>query len=222
MTNPASENNDFDTLLMGMKGDPAVKFPTPGSFVEGTVVAKEAAPKRKFNRNPNAPVEYELYKTGPNAGQPIKELIVTLQTALRDPAIENDRGLRRVFFPFQMQQELAKAVKTAGGQGLPIGAFLRIVFTHEIPSQGGGSPRKEYSVEYRAPEDHMIAQTPAPAQQQVYQPPVQQSYAPTQQVSSVVTPPVGSAQAVPALPQLSPELLAALQAQGVAIPGQAA
>jgi hypothetical protein len=215
MTNPASENNDFDTLLMGMKGDPAVKFPTPGSFVEGTVVAKEAAPKRKFNRNPNAPVEYELYKTGPNQGQPIKELIVTLQTALRDPAIENDRGLRRVFFPFQMQQELAKAVKAANGQGLPIGAFLRIVFTHEIPSQGGGSPRKEYSVEYRAPEDQMIAQTPTPApvQQQVYQ-------APVQHTPSVVTPPAGSAQAVPALPQLSPELLAALQASGVTIPGQ--
>lgn len=215
MTNPASEN-DFDALLMGRKGEPAAKFPVPGSSIEGTVVAKEAAPKRKYSRNPNAPVEYEVYKTGPNAGQPIKELIVTLQTALRDPAIENDKGLRRVFFPFQMQQEMAKSIKAAGGQGLPLGAWLRITFTHEVPSEGGGSPRKEYSVEYRGVADQMIA--PAPVQQApVYgQIPVQQ------QVSSVVTPPVGSAQPVPALPQLSPELIAALQAQGVAIPGQAA
>lgn len=216
MTNPASENNDFDALLMGRKGEPAAKFPHPGASIEGTVVAKEAAPKRKYSRNPNAPVEYEVYKTGPNAGQPIKELIVTLQTALRDPAIENDKGLRRVFFPFQMQQEMAKSIKAAGGQGLPIGAWLRITFTHEVPSEGGGSPRKEYSVEYRGVADQMIA--PAPVQQA----PVYQQAPVQQQVPSVVTPPVGSAQAVPALPQLSPELLQALQAAGAVIPGQAA
>jgi len=69
------------------------------------------------------------------------------------------------FVPFQMQQELAKAVKAAGGRGLPLGSRLRIVFTHESPSAGGGNPRKEYSVTFTPVADVTLAQTPPAAVQ---------------------------------------------------------
>ncbi len=138
-----SDNKDFDSLLLGRSGPPAAKFGGHGDFVEGSLVGKDTQHKSKYNPNPNAEKELLYFKSG----DPILELILTLQTDKVDPSIEGDKGLRRVFVPFQMQQALQKAVADAGiKRTLPLGSRIKITYTHDVPSSGGGSPRKEYSV----------------------------------------------------------------------------
>jgi hypothetical protein len=121
-----------------------------GSFIEGTLVDKGTNHKTKYNPNPLAEKVFEYFASG----DPKLELILTLQTDVRDPSIEGDTGVRRVFVPFQMQKELQKAVAEAGiKRSLPLGSWIKITHTGTTPSQGGGQDRKEYSVVVKAPAD---------------------------------------------------------------------
>lgn len=186
MTQPREE---FDSLLLGGGGPPAAKFPTVGTVVEGTLTGKDTQHKTQYNPNPNAEKVFEYFKSG----DPKKELILTLQTDQRDPARENDNGVRRVFVPFQMQQALAKAVNEAGIKGsLPLGSRIRIQFTHEVPSQGGGNPRKEYAVQVSGPADQILKATVVPASDSV-------------QVTA----------STPSAKQYSPEVLELFRQQGI-------
>lgn len=144
---------DFDSLLLGKSGPPAAKFPTVGSFIEGSLVDKGTQHKTKYNPNPLAEKVFEYFASG----DPKLELILTLQTDVRDPSIEGDTGVRRVFVPFQMQKELQKAVAEAGiKRSLPLGSWINITHTGTTPSQGGGQDRKEYSVKVTAPADILV------------------------------------------------------------------
>src|SRR6266568_5915777 len=148
-----SDEKDFDSLLLGRAGAPAVKFASHGDFIEGTLVGKDTQHKAKFNANdPSDRTQLEYFASG----DPKLELILTLQTDRKDH--EEDKGVRRVFVPFQMQSELQKAVVAAGMKhSLPLGTHIKITHTHSVPSEGGGSPRKEYSVVVRSAADEMVA-----------------------------------------------------------------
>lgn len=143
---------DFDDLLLGRSGPPAAKFARPGDKIRGTLVGKDTQHKSKFNpKDPSDKSDLMFFKSG----DPVLELILTLQTELRDPAKEGDKGLRRVYVPFQMQQSLQQAVADAGiKRTLPLGSVIEIEFTHEVPNAlNTGNPRKEYKVTVTAPSD---------------------------------------------------------------------
>jgi len=147
----------------------------------GTLVGKDTQHASEFNRDPNAERKLKYFKSG----DPILELVLTLQTELSDPEIEGDKGLRRVFVPYAMQQALQKAVADAGiKRTLPLGSRIKITFTHTSPGQGA-IDRKEYSVEVTPPADKLAA--------------------PKAEVKSN---------------GLSPELVALMRQQGLAIPGE--
>jgi hypothetical protein len=150
---------DADSLLFG-NSITSAKFASHGDKIAGHLVGKDTQHKAKFNpQNPSDKSELMYFKSG----DPVLELILDLQTDERDPEVENDNGVRRVYVPFQMQQALQQAVKEAGiKKSLPLGSHIEITHTHSVPSKGGGSPRKEYKVVVTGPADKIATGT-APA-----------------------------------------------------------
>lgn len=145
-------SDDFDGLLFGRSGPPAAKFPKPGDFVEGTLVSKDTQQAAEFNAKD--PTDRSKLKTY-DSGDPKLELILILQTDVRDPNLEDDKGVRRVFVSYSMQQSLQQAVLDAGiRKSLPLGSRIRIEFSHEVPNKmGSGNPRKEYKISVTPPAD---------------------------------------------------------------------
>lgn len=157
---------DFDSLLLGKSGPPAAKFTNIGDEIEGTLVEKDTQHKTEYNKNPNAEKVFKYFKSG----DPVIELILTLQTDQTDPTIEGDKGVRRVFVSYAMQQELQRAVAEAGiKRSLPLGSHIKIKHTHTSPSMGGGQDRKEYKIVVKAPAD-IIATAPVTVKKQTITP----------------------------------------------------
>lgn len=190
MTQPTQAAPNADDFLSG-GGAPSVSFKNIGDVLEGTVVAKDVVHKTKFGTT-----EKEYYKDG----NPIWQLVVTLQTNLRDPDRDGDDGKRRIFAPPQMKVEISKAVKAAGLKTLPLGTHLRIRFEREVPNSGsgGGSPKKEYSV---------VVTSPADVALDAATPPATVATATTSAAPAVNT---AAPSTVPNLADASPELLALL------------
>ena len=84
-------------------------------------------------------------------GNPMMQLVVTVQTNERDPQIDEDDGRRRLFVKGQLQKAIADAVKTVGGRGLEIGGTLTVTYTHDgVATQRGFNPPKQYTAQYVA------------------------------------------------------------------------
>lgn len=150
-----------DDFLMGGGGAPSAKFPTPGTTVGGRITEKPTVEQQRD------------IKTGEkkfwNDGNPMMQLVVTVQTDLRDPEIDEDDGRRRLFVKGQMKQAIADAVRTTGARGLEIGGTLTVTYTHDGQvTQRGFSAPKQYRAEYVAAATNAL-NTPDPGVQQTQQ-----------------------------------------------------
>jgi hypothetical protein len=196
-----------DDLLLGGGGPKSHSFKTIGESLTGTLLEKDTIHQSDFSTG-----EKKFYKDG----NPVYQVVLTLQTQFRNwegvaadkrPDTPDD-GQRRVFCSPALKSELARAIKAAspgGSKGLPEGSVITIQFVREVP--GHGNPKKEYAVQIQLPAD--VALGGAPAAQ-----PVQQVAQPVQQAPAVQQAPVQTAAGqVQAGQQLTPELLALLQAQ---------
>jgi hypothetical protein len=155
------EAND---LLMG-GGVKSATFPDQqyGTTVGGLIV-----------REPTVRQQTD-YKTGepkffPN-GDPMMQIVVQVQTDLRDPAEPNDDGVRGLYLKAQMMQAVREAVKAAGGKGLEVGGHLAVTYVRDEPSKlGKGSDKKIYSAAYRLPTaqaaNNVLMGTPAATMQE--------------------------------------------------------
>jgi hypothetical protein len=118
---------------------------TVGEFVEGTVLESQ-------------PVQAKDYETNAlknwDDGSPMMQLVITLQTELRDPTIEKDDGRRRVFLRWwgSDRQNVIDAVQRQGDQFVRDGAWLRVTFTGygEQKDRKLNAP-KIYGIDYKAP-----------------------------------------------------------------------
>jgi hypothetical protein len=118
---------------------------TVGEFVEGTVLESQ-------------PVQAKDYETNAlknwDDGSPMMQLVITLQTDLRDPTIEKDDGRRRVFLRWwgSDRQNVIDAVQRQGDQFVRDGAWLRVTFTGygEQKDRKLNAP-KIYGIDYKAP-----------------------------------------------------------------------
>ena len=90
MTQPVPEPRyrDANDLLMS-GGAPSFKFARIGDTITGTVLRMDMA----VQRDPVTQLPKHYEKTGEEKMQ----LVITLQTDLRDPAVERDDGRRRIF-----------------------------------------------------------------------------------------------------------------------------
>lgn len=220
-----NDRDEFDKILLGGGGPAYFSFgkqPVPGQYIEGVVVEKKSRHKHKFQtkgqRDAGLPVEYEYFvgkakttstlpfeeyvKQVPNA-KPVWELILVLQTNLRDPAKEKDDGLRTFVFPWRAQALLAERVRAQNGQegGLLLGSFVRVALSALIPVEGLETPQREYDVQLWGPGEQpspspaqpQPVYTPPPVQQPaqpVYQQPVQQQPVYQQPAQQYAPPPV--------------------------------
>lgn len=125
-------------LLSG--GSPVAKFPDIGTIVKGTVVAAVAQQARDMDSG--KPKVWD-------DGNPVMQLVITLQTDLRDPAIDSDDGLRRLFAGGKMLTAIRVAVQRSGGR-LDAGGKLAVKYTGDgDATRKGFNPPKLYSAEYQ-------------------------------------------------------------------------
>lgn len=133
---------DANAFLMG-GGIPAATFPQLGFVIRGTVESWETTQQTDFDSK--APLFWD-------DGKPRLQVVVTMQTDLRDPEITDDDGKRKLYVKGQMQVAVRDAIKAAGRPGLEVGATLAVQFASEEPSQKrGANPKKVYRAQYAAP-----------------------------------------------------------------------
>ena len=136
---------DANSLLMG-GGIKSAEFPDKqyGTTVGGLIVrAPEVRQQTDFDDG--SP------KFFPN-GDPMMQIVVHVQTDLRDPATPTDDGVRAFYLKAQMMQAVRDAVRLAGGKGLDLGGHLAITHVRDEPnSRGRGKDKKIYSAVYRLP-----------------------------------------------------------------------
>lgn len=129
-----------DLLMSG--GVPSAKFDMIGTVVKGTVVHSEVTQQTDFQSGQK--------KTWPS-GDPMYQVVVTLQTDQRDPSVEDDDGQRRVFVKGQMQAAVREALRKANAK-LEVGGTFAVQYVSDEPaSQRGMNPKKVYRAEYVAP-----------------------------------------------------------------------
>jgi hypothetical protein len=132
---------DANSFLMGGGGAATAKFPTPGTVIGGRITEPPTLEQQRDIKSG----EKKFWADG----DPMMQLVVTVQTDLRDPAFEDDDGKRRIFIKGQMKNAVSDAVRQAGARGLEVGGTLHVRYTHDGQAKERGmSPPKQYVAKY--------------------------------------------------------------------------
>lgn len=135
--------DEANDVLQG-GGAPVAKFPLGkfGHTVKGTVVEAKVTQQTDLKGVPKTFA----------SGDPMKQIVLTIQTEERDPEITDDDGQRRVFIKGQMVAAVRTAIQAAGAKGLDTGGSIAIQYTSDKASETVGfSPAKQYVAQYKAP-----------------------------------------------------------------------
>lgn len=88
-------------------------------------------------------------------GNPKEQVLVTLQTNLRDPSVEDDDGARTVYIKWWgvQRQALIQALRNANADDIETGGHFSATYTGDGPQPDNRSlsPAKLYTFVYRAP-----------------------------------------------------------------------
>lgn len=136
------EAND---LLMG-GGIKSAAFPDQqyGHTVAGTIVRPPQV-RQQTDFDTGKPKVFDN-------GDPMMQIVVQVQTDLRDPDDSTDDGVRAFYLKGQMQAAVRDAVRAGGAKGLEVGGFLAIRYLKDEPnSRGRGKDKKVYAAKYTAP-----------------------------------------------------------------------
>lgn len=82
------------------------------------------------------------------SGDPKMQIVVTIQTDLRDPADPQDDGKRRLHIPPRIMTPVREAVQKAGARGLEIGGRIAV---RRIGGTGATGDPFTFAAEYAAP-----------------------------------------------------------------------
>jgi hypothetical protein len=200
---------DPNEVLFG-SGVPGFKFLSYGDTCRGIITEIKAG--RQTDMKTGEP------KFWPS-GDPMYQVIVTVQTQERDPSIQDDDGKRRLFIKGRnLTDGVRDAVRNAGAKKLALGALISVTFTGEGQAERGSQPPKLYTVEYQV----LGAQQPAAARPAVsggtYATPAPQA---AQQAPVATEAPSGTAPGagssggmvdVSSLPEAAQQLIAQMQA----------
>lgn len=134
---------DPASFLMG-GSVPSASFLKIGDSVSGTI-SEPPTVQQQRDMTTNEPKVWEN-------GDPMMQLVVTLQTDERDRKIEDDDGRRRIYVKFNMKKSVADAVRKAKAKELLVGGKLTVTYTHDGEvTRRGFSPPKFYSAVYSPP-----------------------------------------------------------------------
>ncbi|QFP94851.1 hypothetical protein SEA_MARSHAWN_65 [Mycobacterium phage Marshawn] len=141
--------------FLGGGGPASAKFKNHGDIVGGAIAA-EPEERQQTDLDTNEPLVWK-------DGSPRKQLVVTVQTDLSDPDVEDDDGLRRLFVKGEMRKAVQKAVIAAGAKGLDVGGELYVTYVGDGEKKGHLTPPKLYRAEYRKPAPGAAPAAAAPA-----------------------------------------------------------
>lgn len=134
-------SDDGMDLLLG--GSPAVKFPEVGTVVRGKVLGQ-----KKQQSKDMATGELKVW----DDGTPVWEIVFTLATDDRDPAIEDDDGNRRLFARGQMLKAIGQALREAKWSRSLVGGTLAVKYQKDgEATRRGFSPPKVYAAKFEPP-----------------------------------------------------------------------
>lgn len=123
-------------------GVPSAKFPSIGTTVSGRIRAYEKTQQRDIDGNPKSWDD----------GQPMWQIVFTLETDDRDPEIEHDDGTRKVYAKAQMLNAIREAVRATGHQGDLVGGMLAVKYTQDGPQKNRAySAPKQYAAKFAPP-----------------------------------------------------------------------
>lgn len=188
MTTPQQQYQapNADDFLMGGGGAPSAKFPIPGTVLSGRITERPTVEQQRDIKDGS--------KKFWNDGNPMMQLVVTVQTDERDPQSEEDDGRRRLFVKGQLKNAIADAVRTSGARGLEVGGTLTVTYTHDgVVTQRGFNAPKQYTAQYVAAAANAL-HTPDPGT-------VQQQYAAPAPAPQQYAAPAAPAAAIPGLTQ---------------------
>lgn len=137
--------NDPNAFLMG-GGVKSAAFPEKqyGTTVGGFIV-RDPELRQQTDFDDGKPKFYDN-------GDPMMQIVVHVQTDLRDPSDPEDDGVRAFYIKAQMLAAVRTAVRAAGGRGMEIGGHLTITYERDEPnSRGRGKDKKIYTARYRLP-----------------------------------------------------------------------
>lgn len=147
-------------LLMG-GGIKSASFPDGqyGTTVGGPIV-REPEVRQQTDFDTGKPKVFDN-------GDPMMQIVVHIQTDLRDPADSTDDGVRALYLKAQMMQAVRDAIRAAGAKGLGVGGHLAVTYVRDEPnSRGRGKDKKIYTAAYRLPAAQaatdVLMGTPAP------------------------------------------------------------
>ncbi|ASR85076.1 hypothetical protein SEA_PHELPSODU_67 [Mycobacterium phage PhelpsODU] len=129
--------------FLGGGGPASAKFANHGDTVGGPI-AVEPEQRQQTDMKTGEGLEWK-------DGSPRMQLVVTVQTDLNDPEIEDDDGLRRLFVKGEMRKAVQKAVIAAGAKGLDVGGQLFVTYIGDGEKKGNLSAPKLYRAEYTKP-----------------------------------------------------------------------
>ncbi len=132
-----------DDFLFGPK-IPSANFSQAGNSVTGII--------SDLKVNQQTDLKTGELKTWPS-GDPMMQLVVTLDTDQRDPDLDDDDGRRRVFVKGKRLTEATRnAVKAAGVKKLDLRGTLTVTYVRDgVPENKGINAPKEYAVTYMPP-----------------------------------------------------------------------
>lgn len=134
-------SDDGMDLLLG--GAPAAKFPTVGTVVKGKVLGQ-----KKQQSKDMATGELKTWEDG----TPVWEIVFTLATDDRDPAIEDDDGSRRLFARGQMLKAIGQAIRQAHWSQSLVGGELAVKYAKDgEATRRGFSAPKIYAAKFDPP-----------------------------------------------------------------------
>lgn len=134
-----SDANEF-LMSGGLKGVP---FPSIGTTVVCRIIGEPE--KRQVT---NTKGEIQLFPSG----DPVMQVVIAVNTDLRDPDNPQDTGDRSLYIKNRMLGAVREAVRAAGANGLLPGGVLTVSFIGEEPPKvRGNDPTKLYAAHYVAP-----------------------------------------------------------------------
>ena len=134
--------NELDELFGG-GGAPALKFANIGTKFTGVITDVEVRDQRDFDTG--------VILTWDD-GKPRKEIVLTLNTKERDPMVEGDDGVRKLYVKAQMFTALRDAIRKAGRVKPEPGGEIAVAYTGDGEAKRKGyNPPKIYAVAYKAP-----------------------------------------------------------------------
>lgn len=148
-------SDQTDNFLFG--GAKSATFPTIGTTLSGTITAPPEMSQQRDMKTGDL-------KVWPD-GNPMMQMVLTLDTDEHDPADPDDDGQRRLFIKSGLKSAVARAVKAAGATRLEVGGTLTVRYSSDGKQEKRGfSAPKIYEATYQRPADNLLgAAEPAAA-----------------------------------------------------------